>query len=335
MKKASKVFIWLGMIFQFFLIYPIVIGVLALKKINRASTREELQTFGIITTLFCSLLGGVFMLCIENEDLKDNNVINNDTNNQEQNVELNANRQTSIKQKKDKKPLVVKILLIVFASLTFAASIVFFFLSLASVYVPIAVDSLEEIKVMYDNSIILPIILTTVCVAATITLFIFILKKFKLEKRIKAFAVLILTCVYLLFPVISLPIKSHNLKEDIEIRTAKHIEYIERNTLKYTNIKIADLLKEIERYPTRYNNTLISLEGYVKYAGVSSFELVFPNDYYYGHHISVEYIYDSNNPRVINNDYVVITGTIKVTESYYGSSLDIEIVDARCEIKSR
>lgn len=69
MKQTAKVFIWLGMIFQCVLIYPIVIGILALKKIDEAQSTDELKTLGIITTLFCSLLGGLFMLEIKNEEL--------------------------------------------------------------------------------------------------------------------------------------------------------------------------------------------------------------------------------------------------------------------------
>ncbi len=68
-KTCAKVFIWIGMIIQFFLIYPIIIGVLALRKIEDASSRDELQTLGIFTTLFCSLLGGIFMLCIKDDEL--------------------------------------------------------------------------------------------------------------------------------------------------------------------------------------------------------------------------------------------------------------------------
>lgn len=73
MKTAAKVFIWIGIIFQFFLIYPIIIGVFALQKLDQAKTKEELQSFGILTLLLCSLLGGIFMLCIKDEELAENN----------------------------------------------------------------------------------------------------------------------------------------------------------------------------------------------------------------------------------------------------------------------
>jgi len=69
MKTSAKVFIWIGMVVQFFLIYPIVIGIFALKKIEESSAKEELQTFGLLTTFFCSFLGGIFMLNIKEDEL--------------------------------------------------------------------------------------------------------------------------------------------------------------------------------------------------------------------------------------------------------------------------
>ncbi len=69
MKTASKVFIWIGMVLTFYLIFPIVVGVLALTKIGEAKSKEELKTMGILTALFCSTLGGIFMLCIKDEEL--------------------------------------------------------------------------------------------------------------------------------------------------------------------------------------------------------------------------------------------------------------------------
>ena len=75
MKKAAKVFIWVGMILSFYLIYPIIVGAIALKKIDTARSRDELVGMGIITILFCSTLGGVFMLLLNDEQLAENNVI--------------------------------------------------------------------------------------------------------------------------------------------------------------------------------------------------------------------------------------------------------------------
>lgn len=77
MKQSAKVFIWIGMILQFFLIYPLVVGILALKKIDESTSKEDLKTLGIFTLFFCSLIGGIFMLNIKDEELSNsgNNTI--------------------------------------------------------------------------------------------------------------------------------------------------------------------------------------------------------------------------------------------------------------------
>lgn len=52
MKKASKVFVIIGMALGFFLIVPLAIGVNALDKINTAKKKEELKTIAILTLFF-------------------------------------------------------------------------------------------------------------------------------------------------------------------------------------------------------------------------------------------------------------------------------------------
>ena len=71
MKTAAKVFTIIGMVLGCLAIYPIVIGIFALKKLNEAKTAKELQTWAIVNLLFCSLLGGIFMLCLKDEDLQE------------------------------------------------------------------------------------------------------------------------------------------------------------------------------------------------------------------------------------------------------------------------
>ena len=70
MKTAAKVFIVLGMIFGFILILPIIFGALSISKINSATQKSELVGLGVCTLLFCSLLGGIFMLCIPESELQ-------------------------------------------------------------------------------------------------------------------------------------------------------------------------------------------------------------------------------------------------------------------------
>ena len=64
MKTAAKVFIIIGMVLQFYLIFPLIIGILALKKINNATSKSELTGWAIATILLNSPLGGIFMLLI-------------------------------------------------------------------------------------------------------------------------------------------------------------------------------------------------------------------------------------------------------------------------------
>lgn len=70
MKTAAKVFIVIGMIVQGILIVPIIVGAIALKKLNTATTKSELTGIGVATLLFCNLIGGILLLCMSDEDLQ-------------------------------------------------------------------------------------------------------------------------------------------------------------------------------------------------------------------------------------------------------------------------
>lgn len=69
MKTAVKIFIWIGMIIQCFLIVPIIIGIIALIKLENAVSRSELIFIGFLTFFFCSRIGGLLMLGMKNSDL--------------------------------------------------------------------------------------------------------------------------------------------------------------------------------------------------------------------------------------------------------------------------
>jgi len=75
MKKTAKVFIWIGMICQFYLVYPIVVGVIALNKLNEARKKEEILTMGILTLLFCNTVGGIIMLAMSEKDFSQNEIV--------------------------------------------------------------------------------------------------------------------------------------------------------------------------------------------------------------------------------------------------------------------
>lgn len=96
MKKLSKVFLWIGIVVNFIAInvnisalakllsitgfsitllrlislIPVIVGIIALKKLDRAKSKKELLVVSILTIVFCSPLPGIFMLCIREEDLK-------------------------------------------------------------------------------------------------------------------------------------------------------------------------------------------------------------------------------------------------------------------------
>ncbi len=69
MLKTAKVFIILGMIFQFYLIFPIILGVLALSKLKEAKTANDLKGYGIVCLILVNTIAGILMLCAKDEDV--------------------------------------------------------------------------------------------------------------------------------------------------------------------------------------------------------------------------------------------------------------------------
>ena len=65
MKTAAKVFIIIGMIVGCWYILPIIFGAIALKKLKKAKCKDDLGVATcVLTLIFCSLLGGIFLLCL-------------------------------------------------------------------------------------------------------------------------------------------------------------------------------------------------------------------------------------------------------------------------------
>lgn len=69
MKQLIKVFTIIGMVCGFWMIFPIVIGIISLKKLDEAETKDDLTTWGVLNLIFCSLIGGILMLCISEDEL--------------------------------------------------------------------------------------------------------------------------------------------------------------------------------------------------------------------------------------------------------------------------
>lgn len=96
MKKLSKLFLWIGIVLGFifynisinkiadlfaiggwlllllriFSLAPVAIGIFSLLKIERVKSKKDLIPYAILTIIFCSPLAGIFMLCINEVDLK-------------------------------------------------------------------------------------------------------------------------------------------------------------------------------------------------------------------------------------------------------------------------
>jgi hypothetical protein len=65
MKTAAKVFIIIGMIVGFWYVLPLIFGIIALNKMKKGKPSVG---FSVCVLIFCSLLGGIFLLCSKEEE---------------------------------------------------------------------------------------------------------------------------------------------------------------------------------------------------------------------------------------------------------------------------
>jgi hypothetical protein len=75
MKTAAKVFLIIGMILTFYLIFPVIIGVIAIRKLDNAKSKDDLILWGILSLFFVSRLGGLFMLLVPEDELNTQNAV--------------------------------------------------------------------------------------------------------------------------------------------------------------------------------------------------------------------------------------------------------------------
>ena len=68
MKLAAKILTIVGIILGLPTIISPIIGLIALNKMKHAKTKSDLTVMAVLNLLFCSLLGGVFMLLINEND---------------------------------------------------------------------------------------------------------------------------------------------------------------------------------------------------------------------------------------------------------------------------
>ena len=65
MKLAAKIFIIIGMVFGCFYILPLIFGGIALHQMK---TKKPSVGFSVCVLLFCSLVGGILLLCSKDAD---------------------------------------------------------------------------------------------------------------------------------------------------------------------------------------------------------------------------------------------------------------------------
>jgi hypothetical protein len=79
MKKAAKIFLVIGMLLTFFLIYPPFIGITAYRKLDdENTTKEDLTLWGILSLFFVSPIAGLLILLLKPEDLDQSQSMNGD-----------------------------------------------------------------------------------------------------------------------------------------------------------------------------------------------------------------------------------------------------------------
>ena len=71
MKKAAEVFIIIGMILGCLGIIPLIVGSIALTKLDEAEDSADIIGIAILTILFCSPIAGILMLCLSDDDFCD------------------------------------------------------------------------------------------------------------------------------------------------------------------------------------------------------------------------------------------------------------------------
>lgn len=69
MKTVAKVFIILGMIFQCYMIFPVILGAIALSKMKKATCKADFGTgWAIVTLIFVNIIAGIILLVMKDED---------------------------------------------------------------------------------------------------------------------------------------------------------------------------------------------------------------------------------------------------------------------------
>lgn len=71
MKTIAKVFIIIGMVFGFWCIVPLLIGIFALQKLDTATNVADIRGWGIAVLFLVNFIAGIVMLTMTDEQLNE------------------------------------------------------------------------------------------------------------------------------------------------------------------------------------------------------------------------------------------------------------------------
>lgn len=75
MKTVAKVFIIIGMICGFYMIFPIILGIIALKKLKAAKCKADFSTgWSVVVLLLVNLIAGILLLVMKDADFAEGTV---------------------------------------------------------------------------------------------------------------------------------------------------------------------------------------------------------------------------------------------------------------------
>lgn len=197
-------------------------------------------------------------------------------------------------------------------------------------FYPYSIDA-KTLEVTFDfdeTSFTVMLVLSVIFLICALLSFAFLALKYcKLKWRI------ICTASLLVFFLIGAFVFGYCWIRNIDAEIDRGINYYEKLKIhKYTEITIEDLLDDVNRFPKKYEGKTVTLEGWACRCEENTFILRFP-EYHYTE-IPIQYYWDDSTPRVVDGDYVVVTGKVEVYYSKSSGKYEAYLVSAICDIKN-
>lgn len=82
-KELIKTFLVIGMVVTFYLIFPVVLGIITIKKIENSEDPEEIKKWGTISLFCVSLVAGLLILTSDIGEIGNENINRKESNSPE------------------------------------------------------------------------------------------------------------------------------------------------------------------------------------------------------------------------------------------------------------